>query len=531
MKKHLKTKKRTGNILISLVILLCACTYLLYTVWYDHTVLFHDVTLELGAESLSILDFMNPSALGSQVDFVTDYRKVDLGQPGRTEITLSHGDREQTVMLTVQDTVAPSAVVEASRVVDIDNIPQAWELVSNVSDASPVTVYYAQEPVVSVDYSDVTARVIVEDSSGNKLERDCVFSYRWLRDSYTLELGETLTPEMLLMNPKRDLTLLNQAGLNRVNSGGVGEYTVTATIEDREAVCMVTVQDTKGPELEVQAVHRRPGGFVTLDHYIVSASDPSGEVEVRMVGNAPDNSRKGKHTVIIEAEDKYGNVTRKETALWIGEDTTAPNIQGISNPLTIEKYAEPDFLEGVTAYDGKEGVVKVTVDTSKLDNTAAGIYYITYIARDSSGNEAAVKRKVEVEHDAEDTAALVQEIADSLPDDPEAIRDYVRETIGYNANWGGEDPVWYGFTKNAGNCYVHALCLQSLLERKGYETQLIWVTNESHYWLIIKLGESWRHIDATPSPQHARISLMTDEERLANLNGRIWDFEKWPVCE
>ena len=531
MTEFLKTKRGLLNVLAAGVVLVVACAYLLGSCWYDSLTFFHDVTVELGAETLSIAEFMTDSAWGSQVDFVTDYRKVDLGRVGKTDVTLSHAGRQQTVKLTVQDTQAPTADIERSRTVDIDSVPGAEELVTNVQDADTVTIRYAQEPVVSVDYSDVTVEVIVEDGSGNQLRQECVFTYRWFRESLELELGEKLTAGKLLLNPKRDTGLLDEAAMNRVNKGGVGDYEVSATLGDTRLTCAVTVRDTTGPELELKQLSRKPGGYVTMEQFIESVSDLSGDPEVRLVGELPSTLERGKHTVTIEAEDAYGNVTRKETTLLVADDIKAPSIQGATEPISVEKNSEPNFLEGVTAYDLKDGQVKVTVDPGKLDMSSAGIYYITYIAEDSAGNRATQKRKVEVLHDETDTAAMVAQIADSLPDDPELIRDYVRSTIGYTTNWGGDDPVWYGFTKNAGNCYVHALCLQSILDLKGYETQLIWVTNESHYWLLIKLGEDWRHIDATPSTQHARYSLMTDYQRLSTLSGRQWDFSKWPVCE
>ena len=531
MKELLRSRRGRINVYASILVLFCACAYLAYMAWFNRTAMFHDITVELGLESLSIREFMNPEAVGSQVDFVTDYRKVDLGKTGQTEIILSHGTREETVLLTVQDTIAPTAIIETHRTVDIDQIPQAGELVSNVSDASAVRIYYAQEPVVSVDYSDVTVTVVIEDESGNKLEQDCVFSYRWLRDNIVLELGETLTPEMVLLNPQRDNALLDPAELIRVNNGHVGEYTITSVLGEREDICKVTVRDTRGPVLELKEVCVHPGSNVKLEDYIVSVSDASGNVELRLVGEAPDNSVSGRHTVIIEAEDKYGNVTRKETMLLIGEDIVPPVISGVQNSLTIEKYTEPDFMEGVSAFDGRDGVVEVTVDTGKLDNTAAGTYFITYTARDASGNTASVKRQVEVLHDEEDTAALVREIADSLPDDPRAIREFLRKYIGYSTSWGGEDPVWFGLNKNGGNCYVHALCLQTLLEYKGYETQLIWSTDKTHYWVLVKVREGWRHLDSTPSPQHDMIVLVTDEVRKKYLDGRVWDFENWPACD
>ena len=145
-------------------------------------------------------------------------------------------------------------------------------------------------------------------------------------------------------------------------------------------------------------------------------------------------------------------------------------------------------------------------------------------------NTTTVKRKITVNHSEEDVKALVKDIADQLSSDPEEIRDYVR-TIRYSTNWGGDDPVWYGFTKGSGNCYVHAHCLKAIFDEKGIESQMIWVNNKTHYWLIVKIGDVWRHIDATPTRGHMVYSLMTDEERAATLSGRNWDRDAWPACE
>ena len=91
--------------------------------------------------------------------------------------------------------------------------------------------------------------------------------------------------------------------------------------------------------------------------------------------------------------------------------------------------------------------------------------------------------------------------------------------------------MWYGFTNKVGNCYVHALCLQRLLSAKGYSTKLIWVTNKTHYWLIVKIDGQWKHIDPTPGRLHSRYSLMNDKQRLSTLSGRKWDRSAWPACE
>ena len=531
-----KTKKSGVTVLIRILavialVLIGVVAYMGYIAWCDNQVVFRDVTVELGTESLSLRDFMTEKAKESRVEFVSDPSRIDLGQVGQTSIRLKHGIQTYTVVLTVEDTQAPEAdVPEQWEISVLEETPQAEALVSNIRDESQVRVYYSQEPVMPEDYSDLEVGIILEDEGGNKTEKTCRFHYYgWLQDNVILELGETLTPEMLLTNPEKDRALLDQVDLNQENA--VGEYTIDVTSGNTQESCVVTVRDTVAPVLTLKNVRRYPGESVEIQDFVVENSDLSGEPLLRVVGELPDCSVEQTHTITIEAEDLNGNVTSKEATLWVSKNMSAPVIQGATEPMTVEKHSSPDFLEGVFANDDMDGRIAADVDTSALDLSKAGTYYITYSSTDSSGNVGTYKRKVTVEPDGEDTAALVQQIADSLPNDPEAIRDYVHDNIAYSSHWGGDDPVWHGFTQHTGNCNVHARSLKALLDYKGYETQLIWVTNESHYWLIIKLEEGWRHIDSTPSDQHEKIGLATDKVRYQNLNGRNWDRTLWPACE
>ena len=530
LKSFLKTKKGIACIAAAAVILVAAAAFGGYEIWLYQQPKFHDLTVELGTESISLGDFMTEYASGKKVSFASDPAAVDLNRVGETELTLKHGGKEETVVLSVQDTIAPTAKIQSECTVEINAIPEAKELVSDVEDASKTEIYYRQEPVVSVDYSDVTVTVVVEDACGNSIEQDCVLRYRWIPETYALELGDELTAEMLLLNPERDSLLLDQAQLDPINTSGLGEYTVTSTLGDREQTCTVTVADTKGPELELSGVQRYPDGSVEVEDFIKSVTDVSEVKEVRLKSEF-DVTKLGTYPVVVEAEDIHGNITTGETTLWITNDMKAPELSGDTSQLTVEKHSTPDFLEGFSATDDIDGECEVVCDTSKLDLDAAGTYYITYSASDKSGNVTSVKRKVVVNHDWDDTIAMVQAIADTLSDDPEEIRDYVRRGISYSHDWGGEDPVWYGFTTKTGNCYVHAMCLKTIFDLKGIESQLIWVTNETHYWLIVKIGDVWRHIDATPGVKHTKYSLMDDQQRLATLSGRVWDTTQWPACE
>ena len=76
------------------------------------------------------------------------------------------------------------------------------------------------------------------------------------------------------------------------------------------------------------------------------------------------------------------------------------------------------------------------------------------------------------------------------------------------------------------------MVFQALLREKGYETMLIWVTDQSHYWNLVKIDGQWKHMDSTPSPNyHERYSIMNDAMRAETLSGRDWDRTAWPAAE
>ena len=514
-------------VLLATVAVLLACQ-----VWFSKQMKFHDVTVELGTDTLGISQFMTEYALPHRVAFVSDVSTIDLGKVGTTELILSHGPKLEKVTLTVQDTTAPQVTFRDKLVQFVDYVPKAEDFVETVSDLSDVTCYFAAEPKVSGEYEEVPVEVVVEDAYGNKTTGKSVLSYVWMKDTFTLEYGQQMTKEDILFNVEVDGHLVSQEDIDAINASPLGTYTIVSETATRTLECVVTVQDTCGPDLEVKDVQVYQYGYATLEDFVVSCTDPSGEVQIRLMTELTFNEV-SEQIVTIEAEDIYGNITQKQVSLFVATDITPPTIRGLTN-MTVKKNSSPNFLGGVTATDTNDGVCTVKVNTSALNLSKAGTYYITYTARDKSGNVATAKRKVVVEHDKEDTNALVKSIAAGLSSDPEALRNYVRSRIGYNTNWGGADPVWYGFTNRVGNCYVHALCLQALFNEKGIQSQLIWVTDKSHYWLLVNIGGSWKHIDPTPSSLHGRYSLMNDAQRyetlVSNGRNRDWDRSKWPAC-
>jgi len=529
MKKFFSTK--FGRVFLAFLILalLGGAAFGGYSCWLYTKPKFQDVTIELGTTSLGIEQFTTQYARLSKCRFASDLSEVNIGAVGQYPITLTHGRQQQTVNLTIQDTTAPRASFHSQITRSVGYVPEAMDFVADFSDYSEVTVFFEKEPVLKQDHSDVKVRVVVEDAHGNQTIGESILITGWLKEAVTAELGIPVTKADVLLS-MADEALIDQLELDDINNAGVGEYTLLSVTGGKTMECIVTVVDTTAPTLKVKDWHVYPGTAVKPEDFVASCKDASGDVKLSFV-QAPDVDTLGRTTVQVKAEDAYGNATVAEAALNVSTDIQPPKF-GTVKELTVPKNSDPDFLAGITAADNVDERVSITCDTSKVDMTRAGTYYLTYTATDSAGNEATTKRKIIVEHDQADTWALVEEIAKTLENDPEKLRDYVRSKIGYNSAWGGDDPVWYGFKNRGGNCYVHALCLDALLQYYGYETQLIWVKDKTHYWLLINLeGIGWRHIDPTPSSQHGRFSLMTDKQRLATLSGRKWDTTAWPAAQ
>lgn len=528
MKKFLKSAWGIVCIIAVSLLVLAGAAVAANQLWYNAQPKFHGATVELGTEEIPLALFLGELAKPEKAAFAAELTPDMLAQAGDVPVTLSHGKRQETVTLTIVDTTAPTASFQTHRIEPAGYTPKPEDFVTEYFDLSETMLSFQEPPQIPTDYRDLVLTVVVADVHGNKLTQECTVTYAWMYESVTLELGQLLTPELILLEADKGEAFLDAAQLEQINTAGVGQYEITCTSGGNTDVCTVTVVDTTGPTLELQEKNIYPGSRVNLQDFVVLAEDLSGEVELKMTGDY-DRYTLGTYQMQIEATDIYGNTTVATTNLNVVTDTTPPYIEGLST-LYAEKNIAPDYMTGVSAYDSKDGTCEVTVNTDGVDLTRAGTYYAVYTAKDKSGNTASEKRKVVVNHDAADTAALVASIAQSIGSDPEALRDYCREEITYTSSWGGDDPVWYGFTQYVGNCYVHNLCLNALLQYYGYETQLIWVTDQSHYWLIINLGGTWYHIDATPGPVHPRFSLMTDEQRLMTLGGRVWDTSRWPAC-
>ena len=354
-------------LLLVFLLLLALVGWMLYTLWCDSQQVFQDVTLELGTDTVTIQDFLTPLGNPNRASFVTDPSTLDLSRVGRSSLTLKHGTQKAVVNLIVVDTTPPTAEFLPEYTADVtDSLPQAGALVTKIQDFSQVRVYYEDSPEIPDNYSDVDVTVVVEDTSGNRTKGQCLLHFTgWLKERCTVELGQSLTPELLLSNPDRDENLLNPEELKAI-AAALGEHTLTVDTGSVSAQCLVTVTDTTAPTLTLQNVHCMPGKTPEIRDFVVSSTDLSGEPVIRFAEELPDPYAEGAHSIPIEAADSSGNVTRAEAILWISGDFNPPTIQGADKKLTVQSGSSPNLLEGVSAVDDTDGKCDVAVDTSGL---------------------------------------------------------------------------------------------------------------------------------------------------------------------
>ena len=403
------------------------------------------------------------------------------------------------------------------------------DFIVNASDESDYDITYSGN-IDTSKYGEYDIVITAKDIYDNTSEAKAKLYIGWLKKDYSIEYGNKINAKDLVYDEKDKNTIL-QSDLDEINASGVGVYYLTSTKDDCEEKIKIEItKDVTPPELVLKSVTIYFGKKInSVNDFVSKATDKSGKVTLNLLTKI-DYNKIGKQKITIEAVDIENNKVTKETTLNIIKDTAGPKISGLSK-LTVNKGTTINYEKGVSSYDDNTGKCEFSVDNSKVDTSKYGTYHAIYTSSDSLGNKTTAKRVIIVNHDASDTNKMVKSIADTLSSDAEKIRDYVRNNIKYNTNWGGSDPIWYGLTNKVGNCYVHAKIFEALLKAKGYETKLIWTTDKTHYWNMVVLNGKWVHMDSTPSSRHNKYSIMNDEKRYERLQGRNWDRSLWPKAE
>lgn len=437
--------------------------------------------------------------------------------------------KERTVKLSLVDTTAPQVKFQdITKYIGYEI--NGEDFVVEKKDLSPMYVEVANIPEIT-EFGNYPVTVIVKDEYGNETKKECNLTIDWLNYNITLELGNQLTKEDILMRPEEDASLVSKAELERINKASVGEYTITLTNNGKEYVINIKIQDTTTPELELKDVTIYDDEKVDKSKFIVSAKDTSGKVETTLLTEI-DYKKIGTQVIKIEAKDQYENKIEKEANLTIKKDTEGPVFSGLKE-MTVAKNSSVNYNTGVKAVDAKEGNCEFTVDTSKVNIGVAGTYYATYTSKDSKGNTTTARRKITVKHNQEDTNNKFNEFYNTYLAGKDAlgIVSTIRNEISYNSSWGEDDPVWYGLTNRKGNCYVHVLLVQKALNKAGITNQVVKTIDGTHYWNLVNIGGVWRHYDSTPG--NHLIGPATDDEKFASsaMKGRDWNRSAYPEAK
>ena len=240
------------------------------------------------------------------------------------------------------------------------------------------------------------------------------------------------------------------------------------------------------------------------------------------------------------------STSRHNVKLNLRVDTTPPKILGIKD-IGVHIGEGVSYKNGITVTDDCGGKLTLEVDSSGVDLTREGEYYVRYIATDASGNRATEKAKVYVSKVkvTEETlyAKLDPVIAQIITPDMSveakcrAVYQYVFDKIEYTSNSEKGDwmnAAYYSLDKGLGDCYNYFALSKAFFERLGIENMTIQRTpaasqamGETHYWNYVNIGSAenpqWYHFDTThlrDEQYNGKIVLVT-EAQLQYYNRQI----------
>lgn len=172
-----------------------------------------------------------------------------------------------------------------------------------------------------------------------------------------------------------------------------GNLTTTKTIR-------VTVIQNEKPVITAKDVEIKQGkAFDPLDG--VTASDKEdGDLtkKVTVLSGEFDTQTPGVYEITYRVVDSYNQVSELTITLTVLKDE-APSIEADDLTLTVNQSFDP--LEGVTANDKEDGVIKdkVKVVKNNVNIKKVGTYEITYAVTDSYGNKTTKTIQVTVVED------------------------------------------------------------------------------------------------------------------------------------
>ncbi len=197
-----------------------------------------------------------------------------------------------------------------------------------------------------------------------------------------------------------DITSKVRVTENNVNTSKEGEYKVTYSVTyngktTTKTVKIIVKDNTKLPVITAKNKSIKMGSkFNPLEGVTAKSHDGKDLTpNIKVVKNTVDTSKTGSYIVIYTVKDNKGASATKSIVVYVADknidkvDITPPVITGDSVRL-IKVGDKYDPLADIKCTDDVDGDIQLNIESSNVDTSKAGIYYVTYSGTDSSYNKS-----------------------------------------------------------------------------------------------------------------------------------------------
>ena len=450
----------------------------------------------------------------------------DITVPGEYQIKVKSGLFTHKCKLIIEDTRKPEGKAVDVRLA-LGNTCGPESFVTDIADATKVTVSYGAQPDFTKK-GDQRVQIVLTDLGNNSTVLEAGLYMSIVADSVTVEAGQGapgLDRFVAAGETGQFVTPISELDYTKV-----GDYDVSLLVNGENYTSVMHVVDTVPPVVEVQNIE----DFANVPKDAMDfASKVEDVTEVTAVfKKEPDLTLLGTQQVELVFTDQGGNRVEKSAQLTLKEDKEPPVIHGAAD-ITIYAKDTVSYRKDVTVTDNSADGITLEVDTSKVNTSAEGVYPVTYVARDASGNTAQVTVNLTVlarKYDIDEVNALGDSVLARILkpemselDKVQAIYTYIMGHISYiNDSDKGDwvQAAYEGLMNRKGDCYVYASTAKLLLTRAGIKNMDIEKipSDTLHYWNLVDIGDGWYHFDTTPRKDHPTIFMWDDKQMMEYSN-------------
>lgn len=522
--RELKRRRQRRNraILLTFLILALVTAGVGGFFLYQSNLTYSICRIEAGG-TVTVQDFLKKA--DENAYFTESSDTVDTRVPGSYYIEIKTGIFTTFSTLIVQDTVAPALeldeiVLQYGKTCDIK------DFVAVLEDATNTTLSFETEPDFSRSGKQ-TVRIAATDLGGNVTVKETMLWLTPVIPTVHVELGSELPDcsELVAEGVTAEYVSVT------ADCNTIGTYTAVVLADGIEYEVSILVEDTTGPDLQLQDVTGYAMVAKSVEDFVLSSEDLSGVASIAFK-EEPDFNYIGEQTVTIIATDNCGNQTEQQGRLVQLADEEPPVVEGTDFIVWLGDTVA--YKSKVSVTDNCETGLNLSVDATAVDLKTEGEYPVVYTATDAAGNITTKTLTVTVKEyraDEQELYAKIDAIFEEIFTEDmtnrqrcKAIYDYIRRTVSYVSYSEKGDVIkaaLEGLTKGKGDCYVYFSLSKVMLTRAGFpnmDIERIRVGDSMHFWNLVDIGDGhgWYHFDTTPRVGGPYIFLWDD--------AKMWEY-------